>query len=154
MLLALALSWDSFFAGLLDGYFDLSQASRRYFPILFGLCDGMAVGIGFLDAGDPLVRLGQFSGIWWLLSWLLLAFLVLQRLINRRSREIKWLIYVVPVLLSLDNLIAAPAFTQMGISPIFCVSSAAAVSALLFAVGAICGRGARSRLPLFLHSAD
>jgi putative Mn2+ efflux pump MntP len=146
MLLALALSWDSFFVGFLGGCLDLNRPSRRYLPMLFGLCDGAAVGIGLLAAGAPLVRLGQISEGTWILPWLLLVLLVLQRFASRRSREITWPIYLVPVLLSLDNFMAGPAFARLEISPILCVASATGVSALLFVAGAMCGRETRSHI--------
>jgi putative Mn2+ efflux pump MntP len=152
MLLSLALSWDSFLVGLLDGCLDLRGTSRRYLSIMFGLCDGAAVGIGLFAAAEPFVRVGQFAEGWWLPAWLLLLFVTLQRLTQRPSRELGWLIYLVPVLLSLDNLVAGPAFTQLGISPVLCVTSAAAVSAALFVAGAACGRVLRTQA-LFGHAA-
>ena len=82
MLLALALSWDSFFVGFLSGCLDLNRPSRRYLAMLFGLCDGAAVAIGLLAAGAPLVRLGQIFEGTWILPWLLLVLLVLERLIR------------------------------------------------------------------------
>lgn len=144
MLLALALSWDSFFVGFLGGCLDLNRPSRRYLPMLFGLCDGAAVAIGLLTATAPVVRLGQISDGSWILPWLLLVLLVLQRFASRRSREITWPIYLLPVLFSLDNFMAGPAFARLEISHILCVALAGAVSALQFVVGDICGRGLRS----------
>jgi putative Mn2+ efflux pump MntP len=154
MLLALALSWDSFFVGFLGGCLDLNRPSRQYLPMLFGLCDGAAVGIGLLAAGVPLVRLGQISEGSWVLPWLLLVLLVLQRLASRRSREITWPIYLLPVLFSLDNFMAGPAFARLEISPILCVALAGAVSALQFVAGDICGREARSHIHLFSPAAN
>lgn len=156
MLLSLALSWDSFLVGLVDGCTDLSRTSRRSVALLFALCDGAAVAIGLFAitspaAPGPFLRFGHVVEGWWLLPWLLLVLVAVQRLIERPSLKLGWLIYLVPVLLSLDNLVAGPAFARLGISPILCVVSAAVVSAALFIAGAACGTMMRTHARLSRH---
>lgn len=153
MLLSLALSWDSFIVGFADGCLDLSRSSRRSVAMLFALCDGAAVAIGLFAPTKPSLRIGQLAEGWWLLPWLLLVFISLQRFAQRPSRERGRLLYLVPVLLSLDNLVAGPAFGQLGISPVVCVASAAIVSSTLFVGGATCGLIVRTHIRPIGHAA-
>lgn len=152
MLLSLALSWDSFVVGLFDGGFALTRSSRRSLPILFGLCDGAAVAVGLFQR-SPLLRLAQISAGWWFLPWLLLVFVLVRRLMHARSAELKWMVAFVPILLSLDNLLAAPAFAHAGVSPVLCVFAAAITSSGLCIAGRFFGEGARSRMHWLDHLA-
>lgn len=146
MLLSVALSWDSFVVGLFDGGFALSRSSRRSLPILFGVCDGLAVVIGLFAQRSPIAGLAQISAGWWFVPWLLLVFVVVRRLMRARSAELKWMIAFVPILLSLDNLLAAPAFAHVGVPPVLCVLAAALTSTGLCLAGRFLGEGARSRV--------
>lgn len=144
MLLSLALSWDSFVVGVFDGGFALSRPSRRSLPILFGLCDGAAVAIGLFAQRSPILRLAQISAGWWFLPWLLLV--LVRRLMRARSTELNWMVAFVPILLSLDNLLAAPAFAHAGVPPVLCVLAAAITSSGLCIAGRLFGEGVRSRV--------
>jgi len=143
-LFAMGLSWDSFFMGLLLACFGLCASSTRRSAMRYGICDGLALGAASLIAGR-LPSLEWICELGWLFAWVLVGLLVLHRRWRPTSGESPWL-YALPVLLSLDNLLAGPAVAGIGVHPLGFVASVAVLSALLFAVGTAWGRALRSRL--------
>jgi putative Mn2+ efflux pump MntP len=146
--LTLLLSADSFFVGLLSGYLNFCPGSRTRLPILFGLCDGMAAAVGILFAGSPWLQSTRISKGLLVLSLLVLLSLLVQRWTDSPARRIDWSLYLIPIMLSFDNLAAGPALAKAGTNPVLCVALAGATSALLCEVGGGCGLAGRIWTPL------
>jgi hypothetical protein len=144
-LYALGLSWDSLFMGLLLAGFGLCASSTGRWAMRYGICDGLALGAASLMVAQS-PSLERICEVGWLFAWVLAGLLVLHRRWRPTSGESRWL-YALPVLLSLDNLLAGPAMADVAVHPLGCVVSVAVLSALLFALGTVLGRALRSRLP-------
>jgi len=143
ILLVFAVSWDSFVAGIGDGLLGMSGASPVKMAALFALSDGAATAIG-LRAGALWLNSNLISTLS-AACWLLLVLAVVQRSLKPPARARAWP-YLLPLVFSLDNLFATPAFAHTGVAPVLSVGSTAAASGLLFFSGRILAWWAKTQL--------
>jgi putative Mn2+ efflux pump MntP len=143
--LAVALSWDSFVVGVVDGSFGVCGASKLRVAILFALYDGTAAAVGLLF-GRLASQLGQISAAVSFASWLILILLVADRFAGSAARTRRWPDHLLPFLFCIDNLAAGPALASIGIAPAICCGLAGAVSGLLFFLGRTSGHCVAAQL--------
>jgi putative Mn2+ efflux pump MntP len=137
---ALFLSIDSFVASFALGACRIERRQQHWLAVAFGVCDG-AASLGSLLLGELLASKLAVFGHWGgpvLLGTYAVFVAVLARL--RRavdesgSPKGAQMLYILPVLMSLDNLTASFAFLRSG-SSILCFLVIASVSGLV----SICG---------------
>jgi hypothetical protein len=119
-----ALGLDSFLACLVIGTRPVPWRDRVRLAIAFGVWDAMATLVGSL-------WLHHSVGLSVILTWALWAFLLCR--MARRSRRF---LYLLPALLSLDNLFAG---SPASMAPAIAVSSASMALCGLF-LGSVCWR--------------
>jgi putative Mn2+ efflux pump MntP len=139
ILLAVSLSWDSFFIGITDGTFRLSGNSRLRLLLLFALCDSSGTAFGLWSANATLRGLATLSGTLSVVVWLLIIYTIVWRVVGHSGRAVRPLVYLAPFVLSCDNFLAGPAAASTGCPPILCIAVVGVVSGLLFFVGALTG---------------
>jgi manganese efflux pump family protein len=118
MLLGLALALDSFAVSASIGAAGLTRSRYLGLPIAFGICDGLASLLGALIQPGP-----NFSATGWL-GWIgplsvatyALYVLVLTRLTLFRGSQPgnRWMVFGLPLCLSLDNLLTGGRLTALG----------------------------------------
>jgi putative Mn2+ efflux pump MntP len=109
-ILALRLAIDSFVACLAIGLQRLSWHERLALAASFGLCDGMASSLGSL-------HLHAIPGMFPFTAYIFCAYVL-----GRAAAMSRPLLYLLPTILSIDNLLSAD---STGTSPIIGLTSAA-----------------------------
>ena len=145
VLVAMALSSDSFAAGFLTRVVGI-RANNVWMALLFAFCDGAATYLGLVAFGAraPEPRTG------WPLTFLAAFCLVCTVLVAQRGRGRASIlstrsIYLLPLLLSIDNLTVAPDLAQAASTQAMYSLMAATASGLLFCVGSFGGELARQQ---------
>ena len=142
LLLAFALSLDSFRVSLGLGALKLSSLRQAQVVLAFGLCDGLAPLIGLL-IGQSIVT---FIGTWTepLGPLALLAYGAYVIYVSRRATETeeptRWIVLGLPLTLSLDNLIAGTSLGLVGFPLLLSVVVIGGMSALMSLLGLRLGR--------------
>jgi hypothetical protein len=145
-LMVLALSLDSLFVGVLTGLVDI-QGRKILLALLFAICDGTATWTGLAGFGTQGVQLTAGYAMA-LLALLCLVFLVLaaRRGIRDTLQSCRGSIYLLPVLLSIDNLTLGPSLVPAGGTQVLCSLLAAAASGILYCAGSLGGELARRQV--------
>ena len=145
-LLAVALSLDSLFWGLLTGLVDL-EARKVEMAVLFAICDGTATWIGLAGFGTESVQLiGEPAMSLLALVCLIFVILAARRGIRDTLKSYRGSIYLLPVLLSIDNLTLGRTLVPAASNPVLCSLVAAAASGTLYCAGSLSGELARRQM--------
>ena len=139
LLLGFTLSLDSFRVSLGLGAMKLRPARQAQIALAFGLCDGLAPLVGLL-IGQSLVR---YVGAWaeYLGPLVLCAYGIYVIYVSRRcaGREAdvdeRWIVFGIPLSLSLDNLIAGASLGMIGFPLLLSVVVIGAMSGLMSLAG-------------------
>jgi putative Mn2+ efflux pump MntP len=146
LLLAFTLSLDSFRVSLGLGALRPRPARQAQIALAFGLCDGLAPLVGLL-IGRSFVR---FVGEWaeYLGPLVLCGYGVYTVYVARRCAESesvdddRWIIFGLPLSLSLDNLVAGASLGMIGFPVPLSVAVIGATSGLMSLAGLWLGRTA------------
>jgi len=149
---ALLLSLDTFLVSMALGTLRLGRSRERRLAALFSLCDGLASVVGYLIAGVLLSEADWFGklGVWSLCFYAgLIVFLGCSARGAMRFQNGAKFLYILPVILSLDNLVAGISLGGPGVSLGLSFFGVAAASGLMSFVGLRGGSyiGAHSRVP-------
>ena len=144
LLLAFALSLDSFRVSLGLGALKLRPMRQAQIVLAFGLCDGLAPLVGLLF-GQSLV---SFIGPWTehlgplaLLAYGVYVVYVSQRYAGKEADEpSRWIVLGLPLSLSLDNLVAGATLGLVGFPLLLSVVVIGTASALMSLAGLRFGR--------------
>ena len=111
VLLAVALAWDSVLASLALGSLRLSLGHRIGIAFMFGVCDAAALFLGVAVSQPVVQAVGQWANL--IAPLFLGGYGISVIVLARRCREgsgcdagDRWLLWGVPVSLSLDNFVA------------------------------------------------
>ncbi len=151
LLLAFALSLDSFRVSLGLGALKLRPRRQAQIVLAFGLCDGLAPLLGML-IGQSLVR---YVGAWTeYLGPIVLGLYGAYVIYVARRYEGKgaaepggWIVLGIPLSLSLDNLIAGAGLGLVGFPLLLSITVIGAMSGLMSLAGLRLGRLAINYLP-------
>ena len=144
LLLAFTLSLDSFRVSLSLGAMRPRPARQAQIALAFGLCDGLAPLAGLL-VGQSFVR---FVGEWteYLGPLVLCGYGVYTVYVARRCAEKefadddRWIVFGLPLSLSLDNLVAGASLGMIGFPVLLSVAVIGATSGLMSLAGLRMGR--------------
>jgi putative Mn2+ efflux pump MntP len=151
LLLAFALSLDSFRVSLGLGALKMRPLRQVQVVLAFGLCDGLAPLVGVL-IGQSLVR---FVGLWteYLGPIVLGVYGAYVVHVARRYEEKEaaepggWIVLGIPLSLSLDNLIAGASLGLLGFPLLLSIAFIGGMSSLMSLAGLRLGSLAVSYLP-------
>jgi manganese efflux pump family protein len=146
LLLGFALSLDSFRVSLGLGTLQLSRLRQLQIVIAFGLCDALAPLIGLMIGKSLLEYIGpwvEHLGPVLLCAYGLYVLYIAQRCAASDARETdRWIVFGLPLSLSLDNLVAGTTLGMIGFPLLLSVTIIGAMSALLSLAGLRLGRTA------------
>jgi manganese efflux pump family protein len=151
VLVALALGADSFRASLGLGALEPSCEYRRRLALSFAMCDGVAVLLGFAVGRSLLTLIGPLAGS---IGPLVLAGYALYILCPHRERDSKRsdpeysLVVLLPLTLSLDNLVAGGMLGSLHFPLLVIALLFGVTSGLMALAGLTLGRKAVPALPL------
>jgi hypothetical protein len=129
-LLFVLLSLDSLFASLVLGVFRVERARQMKLALAFGACDGTASYLGGA-LGPPGARISWLASHHFrLVVGMYLAAVVAAWLFRATKRIGSPLLWTVPVILSIDNLLT-PAFAPMTLSSVILTALASASMSLI-----------------------
>jgi hypothetical protein len=138
----LFLSWDSLFASCLAGLSQRSQGRQLRLAAAFGIADGVASMLAtspiIAHALPDWIRQANPSVVVWIY---VAAMLVLPSL--TRSNRIHGLVYVVPILFSLDNLLTPQADAPPIFAALLLGISSAVMSLAGFSVARVINKTSR-----------
>lgn len=150
--LGVALGLDSFRVSLGLGTLPLRWARRLSIALAFGLCDALALLAGSALGGafvNLLSQPAEYLGPVVLGSYgLYLIYLARYRADSARADDKSWMLFGLPVVLSLDNLIAGIGVGLLGFSVITSTAVIALMSALMSLAGLQLGGALARRVPL------
>ena len=152
LMLAFVLSLDSFLVSVALGTLDLGRSGERKLAALFAFCDSLAVLIGCLMGGSLLGEIARpFGKVGDQALWFYAAVIVVAGWGSQKpelwQRTVK-LAYILPFLLSLDNLAAGLYLGKPGQPALaFSIAASGLVSGLMsmlgLRLGSLLGRGLR-----------
>lgn len=140
LLLALTLSFDSLRASMGLGATRPSRARRFKIAVIFGICDGLAPLVG-LFAGQWLLAyidvLGKSLGPLLLGAYgIYIIYVTLHYGENTREEEgSRWLVWGIPLSLSLDNIIAGASLGNLKFSVVISLIVIGVMSSLMSLLG-------------------
>ena len=144
LLLAFALSLDSFRVSLGLGALKLSRLRQAQIVVAFGLCDGLAPLIGVLIGQSVIKYIGAWTeplGPLALFAYGAYVIYVSWRYAGKKGEESeRWIVLGLPLTLSLDNLIAGASLGLVGFHLLPSVLVIGGMSALMSIVGLRLGR--------------
>ena len=141
--LGFILSLDNFRASIALGTLPFSRLRAVQVALTFGLWDGLAPLVGVLLGG----YFGQAIGLY--AEYVGAAvmggyglYLLVHSLRSAAPEELDhpWMLFGIPLSLSLDNLLAGTSLGLLGFSPVFSATILAAITALMSFVGLCLGR--------------
>ncbi len=138
LLLAFALSLDSFRVSLGLGALKLSPLRQAQIAIAFGLCDGLAPLIGLLIGQSVITFIGTWTeplGPIALFAYGAYVIYVSRRCATEAEEPTGWIVLGLPLTLSLDNLIAGASLGLVGFPLLPSVVVIGGMSALMSIVG-------------------
>jgi putative Mn2+ efflux pump MntP len=152
LLLGFTLSLDSFRVSLTLGAMKLTRARQAQIALAFAVCDGLAPLVGLL-LGQSLVR---YVGAWveYLGPLMLGLYGCYVLYVARRYRDTEateqdhWLVFGIPLSLSLDNLVAGASLGLIGFPLLLSVVVIGAISGLMSLAGLRVGSAAVEYLPI------
>src|SRR5918997_3506111 len=138
LILGLVLSLDNFRLAIALGAFKLSWRRALRIAVVFGLWDAFSPLVGLLVGsyfGDEIGETADFVGPIVLLVFGL--YLVVQSLQTEAPEELdeRWVLFGIPLSLSLDNLLAGTGLGMLGFPPVFTAAVFGAMTALTTFVG-------------------
>jgi hypothetical protein len=125
------LSSDSFFASIALGTTGVKPRHQVQLAMLFGVCDALASGFG-AATGPAVLRTMPVRAEtleWWLVAYLV-AVLVYCRSLGSAGNPHPWLLWTIPLALSLDNFIA-PTPGAISIGTMFAIVAMSASLSLM-----------------------
>lgn len=154
LLLGFTLSLDSFRVSLSLGAMKLTRARQAHIALAFALCDGLAPLVGLL-AGQSLVK---YVGAWveylgpFVLGLYGCYVIYVARRCGGRDGEAQeqdhWLVFGIPLSLSLDNLVAGASLGLIGFPPLLSAAVIGAMSGAMSLAGLRLGSAAAKYLPV------
>lgn len=138
LLLAFALSLDSFRVSLGLGALKLSPLRQAQVVLAFGLCDGLAPLIGLLIGQSIVTLIGTWTeplGPLALFAYGAYVIYVSRRYTAEAEEPSRWIVLGLPLTLSLDNLIAGASLGLVGFPLLLSVVIIGGMSALMSLVG-------------------
>ncbi|MEO3778465.1 manganese efflux pump [Micromonospora sp. B11E3] len=148
LILGFILSLDNFRTAVALGPLGLRQGQAALVALMFGVCDGVAPLVGVLAGRQASQAIELIAGY---LGPILLGtyglYLLVRALRSARPEELthSWMIFGLPLPLSLDNVMAGASLGLLGFSPWLAASVFGAITALMAFAGLRLGRAA-SRL--------
>lgn len=146
IILAFVLSLDSFRASLGLGGLRLTMARRAQLVASFGICDALAPLIG-LVAGKSIVSYvgswGEHIGPLLLCVYGAYVIYVSRRCDGKEAvEESRWIIFGLPLTLSLDNLVAGASLGMIGFPLLLSITVIGVMSSLMSLTGMLLARTA------------
>lgn len=151
LLLAFTLSLDSFRVSLGLGATRPRAARQAQIALAFGLCDGLAPLAGLLLGRSFVNHVGawtEYLGPLVLCAYGLYTVYVARRCAESESAEDGWVIFGLPLSLSLDNLVAGASLGLIGFPALLSVAVIGATSGLMSLAGLRLGGAAVNFLKL------
>jgi manganese efflux pump family protein len=152
LVLAFVLSLDSFRASLGLGALKLSLARRAQLVASFGLCDGLAPLLGLLVGKSIVAYVGPWAehvGPLLLCVYGAYVIYVARSCAGQEAAEESgWIVFGLPLTLSLDNLVAGASLGMTGFPLLLSILVIGAMSSLMSATGLLLAGTAVSRLKL------
>jgi putative Mn2+ efflux pump MntP len=152
LLLGFVLSLDSFRASLALGAMKLRPMRRVQIILAFGLCDALAPLIGLLIGKSFLQYIGawtEYLGPVMLCACGAYVIYISQRCADKATLENDhWIVFGLPLSLSLDNLVAGTSLGMLGFPLLLSVTIIGTMSALLSLAGLLLGKSAAKFLKL------
>ncbi len=151
LILGLVLSLDNARLAVALGAFKLSWRRALRIALVFGLWDGFSPLVGLLIGryfGDGIGEVADFVGPIVLL--LLGIYLVIQSLQSEAPEELdeRWMLFGIPLSLSLDNLFAGTGLGMLGFPPVFTAAVFGIMTALMTFAGLQLGGVVARFIPL------
>lgn len=144
LLLAFTLSLDSFRVSLGLGATRPRPARQAQIALAFGLCDGLAPLLGLLVGQSLVDYVGgwvEYLGPLMLCGYGLYTVYVARRCAEKESDDNDgWIVFGLPLTLSLDNLVAGASLGVLGFPVLLSVAVIGATSALMSLAGLRLGR--------------
>jgi manganese efflux pump family protein len=139
VLLAVVLSLDSFRVSLGLGALKLSRLRQMQIVVAFGLCDGLAPLVGLLIGKSLVTYIGgwtEYLGPLALCAYGAYVIYVAKRCAGEEEIEPgRWMVWGVPLSLSLDNLVAGASLGMVGFPLWISVAVIGSMSALMSLAG-------------------
>lgn len=151
LVLGLFLSLDNARLAIALGAFKLSWRRALRVAVVFGLWDGFSPLVGLLIGryfGEGFGEVADFVGPIVLL--VLGLYLVIQSLHTEAPEELdeRWMLFGIPLSLSLDNLLAGTGLGMLGFPPVFTAAVFGTMTALMTLVGLQLGGVVARFIPL------
>lgn len=151
LILGFVLSLDNARLGVALGAFELSWRRALQIALVFGLWDGFSPLVGLLIGryfGEGIGEVADLLGPIVLLVFGL--YLVIQSLQTEAPEELddRWVLFGIPLSLSLDNLLAGTGLGMLGFPPVFTAAIFGAMTALTTLAGLQLGGFAARFIPL------
>jgi manganese efflux pump family protein len=151
LILGFVLSLDNARLAVALGAFELSWRRALRIALVFGLWDGFSPLVGLLIGrffGEEIGKVAEFIG-----SIVLLVFglyLVVQSLQTEAPEDLdeRWVLFGIPLSLSLDNLLAGTGLGMLGFPPVFTAAVFGAMTALTTFLGLQLGGVVARFIPL------
>jgi putative Mn2+ efflux pump MntP len=152
LVLAFVLSLDSFRVSLGMGALKLSLPRRAQLVASFGLCDGLAPLAGLLVGKSIVAYVGAWAehvGPFLLCVYGAYVIYVSNRYAGKEAiEEARWIVFGLPLTLSLDNLVAGASLGMIGFPLLLSIFVIGAMSSLMSATGLLLAGTAVSHLKL------
>lgn len=152
LLLGFTLSLDSFRVSLTLGAMKLTRARQAQIALAFAACDGLAPLAGLWLGQSVVGYVGEWVGYLGPLMLGLYGCYVLYAARRWRDSEATeqdhWLIFGIPLSLSLDNLVAGASLGLIGFPVLLSATVIGAISGLMSLTGLLVGRAAVRYLPV------
>jgi putative Mn2+ efflux pump MntP len=152
LILGFALSQDNFRVSIALGGFRLKWRRALRIAVVFGFWDGVSPLVGVLIGHYVGQAIGPVADI---LGPIVLAvyglYLIVRSLTTRQAQQEpddRWVLFGMPLSLSLDNMIAGTGLGLLGFPPVFSAAIFGAITALMSFVGLQLGRGAARFIPI------
>ncbi len=138
LILGLVLSLDNFRLAIALGAFKLSWRRALRIAVVFGLWDGFSPLVGLLIGryfGEEIGEAADFLGPIVLLVFGL--YLVVRSLQTEAPEDLdkRWVLFGIPLSLSLDNLLAGTGLGMLGFPPVFTAAVFGTMTVLMTFVG-------------------
>ena len=150
-ILGLVLSLDNARLAVALGAYRLSWGRSLRIAVVFGLWDGLSPLVGLLVGryfGEEIGPVADFVGPIVLLLFGL--YLVVRSLQTEAPEELdeRWVLFGIPLSLSLDNLLAGTGLGLLGFSPVIPAVIFGVATAIMSLVGLLVGRAAARVIPI------
>jgi putative Mn2+ efflux pump MntP len=138
LILGFVLSLDNFRLAIALGAFQLSWRRALRIAVVFGLWDGLSPLVGLLIGGYFGKEIGPVAETLGPIVLLVFGlYLVVRSLQTEAPEDLdeRWVLFGIPLSLSLDNLLAGAGLGMLGFPPVFSAAVFGAMTALTTLVG-------------------